>query len=433
MKSMLISNATIVDVEAGRCYPDQNIEIQNGHVHSVFSQVEREFEEIIDATGTFVCPGLIDGHVHLFLDGGSTPRISFLSSDERSRWQTAVANASRAVDAGITTVRDCGGPAELVFRLQRAIENGDVRGPRVLSAGSPLTRPKGHCHFFGIELTSPADAYKAVDYQARRGADFVKLIASGGGLTPDTSPAEADLPIEIMHAAVAAARANDMLVSAHCHAVDSIVRAIETRVDIIEHASFTTYAGPRFDPEIAARIKDQGTIVSPTVISGLRIAQHIRKTGPQNGLDHQAVERLEARRQHVSRFCEAGVQLLAGTDCGVVNTPSDSLVDELLEYASAGLCTVDALRSATCQGARYLRQTVLGQIKPGFVADLLLLAGDPLKNLEYLRRPLMVVRAGKIVAKGVFDADQIRDGSCRTGVPVERGGDGQRQTSNQAR
>jgi len=168
MKSTLISNATVVDVDAGLCCPGQNIEIQNDRIHSISAHVEREFDEIIDAAGAFVCPGLIDGHVHLFLDGGSTPRVSYLTSDEDSRWQTAVANASRALDAGITTVRDCGGPAALSFRLQHAIKNGDIRGPRVLCAGSPLTRPKGHCHFFGIELESPADAHSAVDYQAQQ-------------------------------------------------------------------------------------------------------------------------------------------------------------------------------------------------------------------------------------------------------------------------
>ena len=166
----------------------------------------------------------------------------------------------------------------------------------MLSAGSPLTRPQGHCHFFGVEVASPAEAERAIEEQALVGASFVKLIASGGGLTPGTSPAEADLPPEIMRRAVQAARANDMLISAHCHAVESIVRALDTGVDIIEHASFTTQSGPRFDPKLAARMNDQGTVVSPTVISGLRIAQYIREAGPQHGQDQQAVERLEAPR-----------------------------------------------------------------------------------------------------------------------------------------
>lgn len=372
--------------------------MRNGWIDSVSKMPDAGQAIAIDAGGAYLCPGLIDAHVHLFLDAGSSPRLAYLNSDETALLKTAERNAAQALAAGITTVRDCGGPAELVFRFQRSVQRGHIAGPRVLAAGSPLTRPQGHCHFFGIEVTTPAEASDAVDAQVLQGAAFVKLIASGGGLTPGTRPSEAELSVEIMRAAVYAAHANGVHVAAHCHAVESIVRALDAGVDIIEHASFVPpHGAPQFDPRLAARIRDAGVIVSPTAISGVRIAQAIRESGAQSGHDPDAVVRLESRRRHTALFCEAGVHLIAGTDCGVANTPFDSLIDELLEYANAGMSTAGALRSATSESARYLHQPLLGRIEEGALADLLLLSGNPLENLDHLRNPLLVMKEGEIV------------------------------------
>jgi imidazolonepropionase-like amidohydrolase len=261
-----------------------------------------------------------------------------------------------------------------------------------------LTRVNGHCGFFGIEVSTPEDVRRAVDRQAREGAVLVKLIASGGGLTPGTRPSEADLPLELMHGAVAAARRNGMHVSAHCHAFESIVRAIDCGVNTIEHASFVRAEGPpHFDARLAARIKDQGIAVCPTASAGTQIARAIRERGPQNYEDDNAVARLESRKWHTARFYEAGVDIIAGTDCGVTNTPFDSLVDELTEYVATGISPAAALRSATSESARHLNQPLLGRLETGCIADLIFLSGDPLQNIENLRNPTLVMKEGEIV------------------------------------
>jgi imidazolonepropionase-like amidohydrolase len=394
----LIINANVVDVETGTVLPRQAIRISRGRIDCVSASAPPPSAEILDAEGAYVCPGLIDGHVHLFLDAGADPLGAFLGGDTKSALRIARTNAARALSAGITTIRDCGGPADLVFRFQLMVEMGEVSGPRILSAGAPLTRVGGHCHFFGGEVATTREVRLAVVRQARKGAAFVKLIASGGGLTPGTRPSEADLPLDLMREAVAVARATEMHVAAHCHATESITRALLAKVDIIEHASFVDPDGQaRFNPEIAQRMKDQGTVVSPTVISGLRIAQNLRKSANTNGLDHAAINRLEARRDHVARFYEAGVRILAGSDCGVAGTPFDSLLDELIEYANAGIPAAAALRSATSDSALCLGQPDLGQVKPGYHADLLFLSENPLENLAALKESILVMRKGDIV------------------------------------
>ena len=397
-KSTSISGAMVVDADAAVARGPVDLSIREGRIESLWESTGPPPPGSIDARGVYLCPGLIDAHVHLFLDAGLSPREAFLNGGDESKLATASKNAAIAIAAGITTVRDCGGPAELLFRFREAVNCGITPGPRILAAGSPLTRPQGHCHFFGIEIGTPAEARRAVDSQLRLGAEFIKLIASGGGLTPGTRPSEADLPLAIMREAAGVAHANGVQVAAHCHAVESIARALQAGVDIIEHASFVLPEGPpRFDPELAAQLRDEGVAVSPTAISGIRIAQTIRESGTQNGHDRDAVVRLESRRRHIAHFREAGVRLLAGTDCGVARTSFDSLADELREYVDAGMSAADALRSATSDSARILNQPGLGRIAPGCFADLLLLAGNPLESIDHLRNPLLVMKEGEIV------------------------------------
>src|ERR1035441_4310300 len=171
-KSTLIFNATVIDADAGVARSGMNILVRDDRIESVSKMTATHHAGAIDAGGAYVCPGLIDGHVHLFLDAGPAPRIGFLNSDDEAKLKTAARNAALAVSAGITTVRDCGGPAELLFRFQRAVRQGHLPGPRILAAGSPLTRPEGHCHFFGIEVATPAEVRRAVDGQVRQGAAF---------------------------------------------------------------------------------------------------------------------------------------------------------------------------------------------------------------------------------------------------------------------
>jgi imidazolonepropionase-like amidohydrolase len=411
-RSTLIRNAVLVDVDSGRALKAQDIAIRNGRFEDPAEAPHQQFDDVIDAGGAYACPGLIDAHVHLFLDASATPRSTFLSSDDATKLDTAATNAAQAIAAGITTVRDCGGPAALVFRFQKAIESGEIPGPRILASGSPLTRPQGHCHFFGIEVSSVRDVRTAVDTQAAAGAAFIKIIASGGGLTPGTDPTEADLPLDLMFEAVSAAHAHGLHVAAHCHAVESIERAIKARVDIIEHASFAQKnGGPKFDAALADRLRGEGIVVSPTAISGVRIAQAIRQAGGlKNGHDRGAVARLEARRDHVARFCESGVHIIAGTDCGVPNTPFDSLVDELDEYVKAGMSPGEALRAATSDSARYLNQPLLGAIREGLLADLLLLRENPLNDIYALKAPLLVMKGGEILLRSSECGKQLQ--SC---------------------
>ncbi len=402
MSDLHIADVSVVDVAAGAVRPSQSVRVSDGVIAEVDGDAPqpRPSATTIDGRGLSLCPGLIDTHVHFFLDGSSTPRQNFVAVDEAERRRVAVRNAGVAIAAGITTMRDLAAPAEAMFELRREIEAGGVAGPHVICCGYALMRPAGHCHWLGgIEVTSRAEVRAAVERQLRQGGNYVKLMASGGGLTPGTRPHEADLPLELMREAVEVAEAAGTYVTAHCHATESIERAIDAGLPMIEHATFAEPPGRyRYDPEIAQRIRDHGIVVVPTVYCALQNAAKFERQGTTyNPEDVGAVARLRGRLTNTGLFHRLGVAQIAGTDCGAIDTRFDALVDELLTYVQAGMSNAEALRSATSLAARHLRLDGVGQVAAGQRADLLLLDGDPLEDLRNLRAPRIVIKAGEVV------------------------------------
>lgn len=396
--SLLIQNARIVHVSGGSIEEDRSVLVRGDRIEAV-GRFPGWNGASLDAGRRYLCPGLIDCHVHFFLDAGPDPRGSYLRSNDSERMATARANANLAIHAGITTMRDCAAPGPLMFRFQRQVDAGDVPGPHIISCGYALMRPKGHCHFLGGEVATVRELSERIEWNLSRGAGFVKLMASGGGLTPGTVPHEADLPLEIMKAAVREAHANGVHITAHCHATDSIRRGIEVGLDMIEHASYVEAPGRyRYDEDLTRQIRGAGIIVSPTVYSALQTARRFRAAGAaHNPGDVAAVERLEGRLVNTGHFHRLGMKIIGGTDCGATNTPFDSLVDELESYAEAGLSRHEALRTVTDMGATYLGLSRVGQVQPGHRADLTLLDGNPLEDLDVLRRPLQVYKSGVLV------------------------------------
>lgn len=413
-----ISNVRVLDVAHGLLSPPQNVLLSRGAIADFSAQLPADAAIVFDGHGRILSPGLIDGHVHLFLAGNETPLATYLSSSDEEKLATARQNAAVAIRSGITTVRDCGGPSQLTQTFREGAAQSDG-SPHVVSCGSPLTRPSGHCHFMGICVSTPADVRSAVEQLFAQGNEFVKIMASGGGLTPGTRPSEADFAYELMQEAVAVAHANGKMVAAHCHATESIRRAVCAGVDVIEHASFVHSDGRyHFEPMLCEQIRNRGIVVCPTIAGALRSAEAFSRAGaPINAMDTGAIERLRGRFTNASHFHQLGVKMIAGTDCGITATPFDSLVEELLAQVQAGMSNAEALRSATSEAAGLLRLGRVGEVKAGYRADLIVLDEDPLQNLEALRKPVAVLKSGKLVHVAADHGSRLQE---RSAVEVAR-------------
>jgi imidazolonepropionase-like amidohydrolase len=396
----VIRNTRIINVGDGIAAKEPtDVVISGGRIEAISPRLLIVDAPSLDGRGLYVSPGLIDAHAHFFFDCSADPVQTYLASDAEARIRTATANAAVALAAGITTMRDLGGPRDLMEVFSRRVAHGEISGPHVVSSGAPLTRPGGHCHFFGGEVSSTADVRALIESQIAAGARCVKLMASGGGMTAGTRAYEADFPLEFMQLAREIAHANGVPITAHCHATESMRRSIDAGLDSIEHVSFLEPpGGPRYDKQLAVRLRDAGIVVCPNVANGIRAAQVFRKLGrPYHEGDPFVVERLEARLRFTEQFYRLGVRIIGGSDCGTNDTPFNVLIEEAEAFQSVGFSNAEVLRSVTSECAKQLRLPHTGEVKVGYDADLVLYRDNPLDNLATLGHPQVVVKSGKVV------------------------------------
>jgi imidazolonepropionase-like amidohydrolase len=390
MARVTIVGARIVDVVGGRLTEPRSIAIEGDRIVRI-DPVQPSEAGAIDGHGRFLAPGLIDTHVHLVLSSGTDPIAAYRATDPEDLLVLARRNAQAALDAGITTVRDLGAPLAVVAPVSKA-------APNIIFAGAPVTRPGGHIGLFGGEVAGPDEARALVARQIKAGARAVKLVASGGGLTPGTRPDLCELPAAVARAAMEVARDAGVPVAAHCHASDAIRLALDVGVATIEHASFLDPGGMvAFDRDLAMRLREAPAAVVPTAIGALRSAARYRVAGAPNPADRDAIARLEARRTIAGELHGLGVPIVAGTDAGVTDTPFDSLHDELAIYVDVGLSPLDALRTATINASIWLGLPERGVVEVGRRADLVILDGDPLRDINALRTPVSVIAGGRLI------------------------------------
>ncbi|MFI6350941.1 amidohydrolase family protein [Streptomyces sp. NPDC050560] len=339
----------------------------------------------LDFAGT-VLPGLIDAHVHLVFHGGPDPLGTLRATDDTALFTAMRERAGRLLDSGVTTARDLGDRGRLALRLARETAAGATSGPRIVAAGVPATVPGGHCHFLGGEISGPGEARALVHRNLAAGAEVIKVMATGGGLTKDGPRTwQSQFSAEELAVLVAEAHGAGVPVAAHAHGTEGIAAAVDAGVDTLEHCTWMTAGGFDVRPDVLARIVERGIAVCPTVSPHWRMLPQVF-----------GEERAAAMTANVRTMAEAGVRLIAGTDAGVQRTGFDGLAGALPFYAELGMSHAAVLDMATTHAAAALniaRET--GRIAPGLRADLLLVAGDPLADLADLGRVHTVFAAGR--------------------------------------
>ncbi len=345
----------------------------------------RRGETVMDCAGATAMPGLIDLHVHMELD----PEQRTPPQPDDPRDPAAMdARATAMVRAGITTARDLGGGVWAEIALRDRIASGAVPGPRLLCAGQPVTCPGGHCHFWGGEAADAEAAQAVIEHQVSRGADLIKVMATGGMFTRGTDPAGAQFDLATLTAIVAGAARHGRLVAAHCHGTRGIELAARAGVRTIEHCSWMGESGwaGNYEDAVARLILEQGVWVSPTV-----------NRGWQRYLDDPNSARLGRIRTAFQAMAALQIPFVASTDAGIPGVFHHHLPQALevfrriMEWSPQA-----ALQAATREAARALGlQAVAGTLAAGLAADVLLVDGDPLEDLAALTRPVGVWAAGR--------------------------------------
>jgi imidazolonepropionase-like amidohydrolase len=354
----------------------------------------------LDVSGCTVMPGLIEGHAHLCFD--ATPGWkSTYDSDSSGRMLLRMAsNGRKMLQAGITTVRDLGAPTLLAVELRDASLSGLTQGPRLLVSGSPITTTGGHCWFMGGECDGEIGLRRNVREHVKAGTDWIKVMATGGNMTPRTNTFAAQFTVVELRACIEEAHRLRRKVAAHAHGVEGIRVAVAAGVDCIEHCSFTTPGGYEFDQSLIDKIASKGILVSPTVSVGFR-------NWPDDGRRRQRGDVLKA-------LLDSGCKVLMSTDCGIPGVPHEALAGGMEVLAEAtGYPAVEILKLATSRSAELLELPDRGVIEPGRLADLLVVEGNPTEDLSTLNNVRYVIHGGEIV----FAAQQFAIQRTRSKAP----------------
>ncbi|ALA57468.1 metal-dependent hydrolase family protein [Nitrospira moscoviensis] len=349
----------------------------------------------IDGRGLTVLPGLIDCHVHLCL--GAEPDVVAAVESEGPSYTLlkSAAHAKATLEAGITTVRDVGSRDHSIFTLQRAIDAGILPGPRIVGAGLAICMIGGHARFIGQEVEGPEKVRQAVEAQVAAGAGVIKVIASGGVLTPGTSPDQAQMTLEELSAAVEAARRAQKKVAAHAHGASGMKNAIQAGVHSIEHATL-------LDDEAGELMKRRAVYMVPT-LSALATTAAGR---PGCGIPESALDKAKSiTKRHQASFKKAlrsGLLIAMGTDAGTPFNYHGENAQELERMVALGMAPMEAIVASTWAAARLVGiHESVGTLKKGMQADLLVIEGNPLRRIEVLRdrsRIMGVMQAGRFVA-----------------------------------
>ena len=347
----------------------------------------------IRLAGKTVIPGLINNHVHLVLPGDNTPFVPWIDlQSDASLALMATHNIQTSLRAGVTTVRDCGGRREVILDVRNARVANLIDGAAVISCGWTLTITGGHTRQFGGEVDGEVDLARAVRKVISRGADYVKVMAAGGG-TPGTFSQYPSFTESELRAIVETAHGLGKLVCAHCIATSSIENAINAGVDLIEHASFFGPSLiPQFDQRVAEKLAASGIPVTPT----LQVNRDLVDLLDEGDERTMWQRRQETQRKIVHKLQEFGVPLLAGSDAGWRATAFDTFWKELDELVECGLRPVDAIHAATGAVTVALGYDDFGTIRPGQRADVVVVDGDLTSDIRALQQVEMVIQHGKI-------------------------------------
>jgi imidazolonepropionase-like amidohydrolase len=386
----------IFDSERGR-FRDADLGIEGERiVTSAAGAKPAAGDPVLDLSGCYLLPGLIDCHVHLAMPS-EEPDPAVVA-----RWPDALVAlhamqaARRTLDGGVTTVRDCGGWNYVEMALRRAIARGWCAGPRMFLAGRLLSISTGGVDYYPgmYEVANgPDEVRAAARRQLARGADFIKVMATGAMLSPESEDARAiQYSLAELKAAVEIARDNYKPVAAHAHARQGIVNAVEAGADSIEHGTFA-------DDDALALMAERKVVLVPTFCATTSMLNDAEvSTAMPAHLRERLVGSRTAHQETVRRAHAIGVTIAMGTDAGTPGNRHGDNADECVAMVvEAGLSTADSIRAATVHAARLLRQQDhLGSLDPGKLADVIAVREDPLDDTAALKRLNLVMKGGVV-------------------------------------
>ena len=400
----LVTADRMLDVNTGRYIDHPVIFIgDDGRITAVENGIQVRLPanvQRIDLAGQTILPGLIDMHVHLGpADIGGYRGFEFTDAF----WPAAGVGTARAMlDAGFTTVRVVGSSRWADVGLKQAIESGYAIGPRIVPAGHALGATGGHCDetFLppGMQKSEKeegiGDGAEELRYQVRRqrkfGAEVIKVCATGGVFSRNTTPGQQQLTEQELRAIADEAHQWGVRVAAHAHGAQGIKAAIRAGIDTIEHASLVDDEGIRL-----AAARKQPVWFSMDIYN----TEYTQAEGRKNGVLEENLRKdreiAQIQRDNFRKAHQAGVRMVFGSDAGVM--PHGQVGKQFRTMVQYGMTPLEAVQAATRNAAQALGRTDVGAIAPGAYGDIISVKGDPTRDVAVLERIDTVIKGGKVV------------------------------------
>ncbi len=395
----------LIDTKKGKVLTNQTIIISGKKIISVENGLlipKNQEDFIIDLKDKTVLPGLMDMHVHLEEEFNPNRYIDIFTNNEADRAFKSTVFAKATLLAGFTTVRDLGGTG-VNISLRNAINKGDVVGPRIFTAGRAISTTGGHLdptngmkrELMGDPgpnegvVNSVDDARKAVRQRYKEGSDNIKITATGGVLSVAKSGQNPQFTLEEIQEICKTAKDYGMTIAAHAHGDEGMQRAIKGGVTTIEHGTFMS-------EETMALMKQYGTYYVPTITAGKEVAEKAKIAGfyPELVVP-KALEIGPKIQETFSKAYKKGVKIAFGTDAGVFRHGDNG--KEFGYMVEAGMPAMEAIQSATITSANILEiDDKLGEIKAGYLADIIAVNENPIENIKTLENVVFVMKEGVV-------------------------------------
>lgn len=402
MNKLVLTNARLIDGTGAQPKEKVTVTIDNGRITSATQQPpeaiqnpKSKTQNHIDLEGRTLLPGLINAHMHIMMDAGPDPIGSLKPDGLPAIVLKGAKRGEQMLKAGITAARDLGGFEYGELALRDAFAADELLGPRLLCAGKLITMTGGHGWDIGFEADGPDEVRRAVRRNLKRGVDCIKMMATGGVLTPGVEPGASQLSEVEMRAGVEEARNVGKRTASHAQGTEGIKNAIRAGIDTIEHGIF-------LDEEAIEMMVQRGVVFVPTLAAPYQIVE----AGEAGGIPAYALEKarrvINVHRRSFEWAVRSGVTIAAGNDGGTPFNPVHDLVTELRLMVEAGLDPLGAIRAATYGSARALGLSEeTGAIQQGKWADCLILekGANPLDDITSLGQVWMVIKQGKIVVR----------------------------------
>jgi len=398
-----LQGGKLVDTKDGKILTEKTIIVSGDEIEDVVDGYQSGDGEIIDLKDKVILPGFADLHVHIEGETSPTQYLEEFTLNEADVAYKAQEIAFRTLMAGFTTVRDLGGSGVNVS-LRNAINTGKVIGPRIYTAEKAIGTTGGHAdptNGYRKDLMGDPgpkegvvnnvdDARKAVRQRYKNGADWIKITATGGVLSVAKNGQNPQFTEEEIEAIVTTGKDYDLQVAAHAHGDDGMQRAVKAGVKTIEHGTLMSEA-------TADLMVEHGTYYVPTLSAGKYVAEKAKiKDYYPAIIVPKALEIGPQLQKTFAMAYKKGVNIAFGTDAGVF--PHGDNAKEFGYMVEAGMPAMKAIQSATIESAKVLKaEDKLGQVAPGFKADIIAVNEDPIKNIDTLNEVIFVMKSGQVV------------------------------------